>query len=158
MNGTVAKDGWQIAGCPVNGPAIATSQSQIAVAWFTAADERPTIRLAFSDDRAKSFKTPIDIDAGSVLGRVGIALTGDGSALVSWLREAPSGEAEIRLRRVRPDGSHSETLVVGTTSAGRLSGFPQLAQTGDDVIVAWTDLGGDSAQIRTARVFDLNID
>jgi hypothetical protein len=32
----LAHDGWQIDGCPVNGPAITASGGAVAVAWFTA--------------------------------------------------------------------------------------------------------------------------
>lgn len=33
----VHPDGWEISGCPVNGPAVAAQGDRIAVAWFTAA-------------------------------------------------------------------------------------------------------------------------
>ncbi|MFC4670617.1 exo-alpha-sialidase [Seohaeicola nanhaiensis] len=34
---TIHNDGWEIAGCPVNGPAIDTMGDRISVVWFTAA-------------------------------------------------------------------------------------------------------------------------
>jgi len=33
----VHRDEWKIAGCPVNGPALAVSDSLVALAWFTMA-------------------------------------------------------------------------------------------------------------------------
>ena len=38
---TVYNDAWEIAGCPVNGPAIASFKNNVVVAWFTAANEHP---------------------------------------------------------------------------------------------------------------------
>ena len=38
---TLAADGWEINGCPVNGPAVAADGAKVAVAWFTAAGDRP---------------------------------------------------------------------------------------------------------------------
>ena len=44
----VYKDNWQIAGCPVNGPMLAINKSNIALAWYTAANESAQIKVAFS--------------------------------------------------------------------------------------------------------------
>jgi hypothetical protein len=36
----VNQDNWQIDGCPVNGPAISSNAQNVAVAWFTGAEEK----------------------------------------------------------------------------------------------------------------------
>src|SRR5690606_40682603 len=36
----VHADNWKIAGCPVNGPAIAATGNDAVVAWFSAANDR----------------------------------------------------------------------------------------------------------------------
>ncbi len=46
----VARDGWLIDACPVNGPAVDARGDTVVVAWFTAAD-KPRVRLAFSAGR-----------------------------------------------------------------------------------------------------------
>ncbi len=48
-------DLWRIEGCPVNGPAVAAHGRRVAVAWFTAADDVPRVRLAFSANAGASF-------------------------------------------------------------------------------------------------------
>jgi len=48
-------EGWEIEGCPVNGPAIAAAGDRVAVAWFTAAGDTPRVRFASSTDGAASF-------------------------------------------------------------------------------------------------------
>lgn len=148
----VAADRWEITGCPVNGPAIAAREQRIAVAWFTAADNEPRVRYAVSGD-GNTFGPPVDIAAGDTLGRVDVVLLDNGSAVVSHLRDAGDGNAEVVLRRVARDGSPGEPLTAATTGAGRMSGFPQLARYDGDLVIAWTDTdAAGSTRVRTARI------
>ncbi len=55
----VHRDGWVIAGCPTNGPAVAASGSLVAVSWFTAAGNQPQVKIAFSTDAGATFAAPI---------------------------------------------------------------------------------------------------
>jgi hypothetical protein len=133
-------DGWRIEGCPVNGPSVAASGRRVAVAWFTAANETARVKIAFSTDSGATFGQPIQVDEGSPMGRVDVLMLDDGSALVSWLERAAQG-ADIRLRRIQPDGSRDKAVIVAQSSAARASGFPQMARVGDEVIIAWTQAG-----------------
>lgn len=146
----VAADGWRIAGCPVNGPAAAASGARVAVAWFTAADERPRVLAAFSDEGAKGFRAPVEVAAGTVSGRVGVALLSDGDAVVSWVAAAGDG-AEIRYRRVAADGQAGPPHTLTRVDAARSAGFPQLASGGDGLVFAWT-APGESAGVLSATV------
>lgn len=78
---TIYNDGWEIAGCPVNGPAIDTMGDRISVIWFTAAENEPKVRIAFSDDGGAQFDEPLRIDLGAAAGRVDVLQFADGSAL-----------------------------------------------------------------------------
>ena len=148
----VADDGWEIAGCPVNGPAIAAHGEQLAVAWFTAAGNEPRVRYAASGSDGV-FGTPTDVASGDTLGRVDLVILDDGGAIVSHLRNAGDGMAEVVLRRMAPDGSAGDSLIVASTGAGRMSGFPQLARFNDNLIMAWTDTDASgSTLVRTARL------
>lgn len=137
-------DGWKIAGCPVNGPALAAEGETAAVAWFTGADGG-SVRVAFSQDGGASFGEPVVVDADQPPGRVDIALV-DGGAVVSWLARA-AGLGEIRARFVGFDGSLGESSVVGTTVAARASGFPVLARDGRRLLVGFRE-GSESARLR----------
>ncbi|MBZ0237995.1 MAG: glycoside hydrolase, partial [Deltaproteobacteria bacterium] len=44
----VHRDGWQIAGCPVNGPALAARDRRVAIAWYSYAESTHRVRAAFS--------------------------------------------------------------------------------------------------------------
>lgn len=137
-------DGWQIEACPVNGPQADARGSHVAVAWFTAAGDNPRVNVAFSSDAGRTFSEPRRVDGRAPGGRVDLLMTEDGSAIVSWL-ERVDGAAEVRLRRVSPEGEMSEPLVVSRTGAERASGFPRMALAGSDVVLAWTAVGGAAA-------------
>jgi hypothetical protein len=135
---TVHADGWEISGCPVNGPSIAASGRRLAVAWFTAANDVPRVKLAFSDDAGASFSEPVVVvDDGAPLGRVETLLLDDGSALVCWMESTPEGGA-IRLRRVRAGGQRDAAITIASSGTARSNGFPQLARAGELLIIAWT--------------------
>jgi hypothetical protein len=132
-----AVDGWKLLGCPVNGPEIAASGEQAAVAWFTAADNRARVEIALSQDGGATFASPARVDGGRPLGRVGIVLDG-GGAIVSWLEES-GGKAEIRLRRVLLGGRAGDPVTVAAVPATRSSGVPRVLADGDRLLVVWTD-------------------
>ena len=144
----VHRDNWEISGCPVNGPAVAAAARRVAVAWFTGANDAPHVNLAFSEDAAATFSSPIQIDDGAAIGRVDVLLLPDSSALVCWM----SGNAEsgaIKVRRVRSDGTLGPPAVIAETNISRSSGFPRMARLGDEVHFAWTEFGKPS-RVRTA--------
>lgn len=145
---TVNADGWEIHGCPVNGPSVSADGKRVAVAWFTAAKETPRVKVVFSNDAGATFAPPIQVDEGSPVGRVDVLVLTDGSALVSWLERTAKG-GEVRVGRIRPNGSRDEAITVAASSAARASGFPQMALAGNEIIFAWTDPGTPST-VRTA--------
>ncbi|MEZ4361379.1 MAG: hypothetical protein R3B48_14430 [Kofleriaceae bacterium] len=144
------RDGWRIEGCPVNGPALAADGSRVALAWFTEADDRAAVKLALSEDGGRTFGAPVRIDEGAPQGRVGVALVG-ARAAVSW-QERNGQRVELRLRVVQA-GKLGPARVIASLPMGRLSGFPQLARFGEELVLAWT--AGDErgqTQVQTARL------
>lgn len=146
----VYADNWHIAGCPVNGPAVAAAGKKIAVAWFTAANEKPMVKLSFSSDSGATFDEPIQIDNGDPLGRVDVLMTKDGTTVVSWM-EAPGEVAEIKAVKFDAQLNQSEPVIIGKNAASRASGFPILAAANDAVYVAWTQVDSLSTHVKTAR-------
>lgn len=142
------RDGWEIHGCPVNGPALASDGDRVAAAWFSGAQEKPRVMVAFSSDGGRTFGAPQRLDGGDPLGRVHVTLLSDGDALVTWL-EMRDKEALIQARRAGPDRPVGEVMTVARTSAARASGFPRIVRSGDRVVLAWTEAGKPS-QVRTA--------
>lgn len=147
----VHSDGWKIAACPVNGPAIAAADNHVALAWFTAAEDSGRVNVAFSSDAGAAFGSPVRIDEGRPAGRVDVALLRDGSALVSWIERTGGDTAAVRVRRVTADGKPGAPITIATSSAARASGFPRMVLRGNDAIFAWTEPGKPSA-IRLAKL------
>ena len=157
----VFEDGWRIAGCPVNGPAVDAAGSQVAVSWFTVSGERALVRAAFSRDGGRTYSTPILVDGEEPLGRVDVALLDSGEAVVAWLArgreeggrspEAPRPPS-LRIRRVSPGGAAGSPLSLGEITAGRSSGVPRILVHGGDLLVAWVDDRGPATLLRAGRM------
>lgn len=146
----VHSDGWQIAGCPVNGPSMAAQGDQLAVAWFSAKDNQPQVKLAISQDQGEHFVAPIVIANGDTNGRVSLAMTGSGQIAVSWLQIAGS-EAELKLSLFEPSGELVETATIAKTKSSRRSGFPVITAQNNTLFVSWTDISNGSS-VKVARV------
>lgn len=145
---TLNLDGWEINGCPVNGPSVSADGRRVVVAWFTAAQETPRVKVIFSSDAGATFGRAIQVDEGAPVGRVDVLVLADGSAVVSWLERTAKG-GEVKARQLKPDGSRGQATTVAESSVARVSGFPQIARAGDEIIFAWTDPGTPS-RVRTA--------
>ena len=146
----VHRDNWQIAACPVNGPALSAKGKTVALAWFTAKGDEGHTYVAFSADSGKSFGKPIQLDDDSALGRVDVALLDDESAAATWI-EFADGKAQFRMRRISASGERSPAVTVAGLSANRASGYPRMAQSGAELIFAWTE-SGTPTKISTARL------
>lgn len=141
-------DGWNIAGCPVNGPALSARENRVVAAWYTASDNDPRVYVAFSRDGGRTFGTPYRIHTAVPLGRVAVELLDDRSALVMWI-EQHGESAAVLVRRVYPDGTMTNAEKIATVSDDRSSGYPRMARVGDTVVFAWTDTF-EGSQVRTA--------
>ena len=146
----VHDDHWQIAACPVNGPALASRGDTVVIAWFTGAQDTARVQVAYSTDAGATFGAPQRIDDGKPAGRVDVELLDDGSAAVSWLERTDSTDAQVRLRRVRRDGTAGTAITLARAVGTRASGFPRLARRGGELFAAWTQ-PGDSARVRLTR-------
>jgi hypothetical protein len=148
----VHADGWEIAGCPVNGPAVAAHGEQVVVAWFTGAENRGRVLLARSSDAGATFAAPVVIDAERPHGRVDVALEAGGEAWVSWIASGAEG-AELRLRPVSVDGSAGEPMLITRTTAQRSAGFPRMVRHRGELIFAWVE-DATPSRLRVAALAD----
>jgi len=138
--GAVHADGWQIAACPVNGPAIAAHGTFVALAWFTAAGNVGRVLAAFSKDGGITFGDPVRVDDGETAGRVDVEILSDGSAIVVWI-ESRKGGADLRARRVFADGRRGPSTTIAPVDAGRSSGVPRVVRSKNELVFAWRSPG-----------------
>jgi hypothetical protein len=134
-------DHWNISGCPVNGPALATDGKNVVLSWFTAPNAEPKVFVAFSSDEGKTFGTPVRVDEGKPLGRLDVEILPDGSAVALWIEY---GEETTRLlaRHITPTRSTSAVRTIAAISPERASGYPRMVRVENELFIAWTDLSG----------------
>ena len=149
-------DGWEIFGCPVNGPAIDAIGENVAVAWFTQPDDTARVSVAFSGDGGDNWSSPVQTDTGYPLGRVDILMLDDQKALLSWISQ-DERDARILVRVVHRSGELGPPVVISSDEglSTRASGFPRMAKYGNSgVIIAWTAVGGErrSVQVRMITI------
>ena len=148
----VFADNWHITSCPVNGPSLAAAGETVALAWFTAANEQPQVKVAFSKNGGETFGPPVQVDNGKPEGRVDVIFLNEKTALVTWLEKVEDG-GEIRAAEVTADGQRGPDFLVAKTSTSRESGFPRVEKAGSRVIFAWTEApdGGEGlTKVRSA--------
>jgi hypothetical protein len=146
---TVHDDGWQIAACPVNGPAVSARGRTVAVAWMTGKDDQGRAFAAFSTDGGATFGAPVRLDDTASLGRVDIELLEDESAIASWVEFADQ-RAELRVRWINSRARRGPAQTVAGIGAGRASGYPRLTLLGHELLFAWTETSDGRSTVRTA--------
>lgn len=148
-------DDWRIAGCPVNGPQIASDGGRVAAAWFTAADNDPRVLISFSPDAGARFLMPLRLDTAKPAGRVDTLLLRDAAMLASWV----SADGAVVMRRVSPDFVLGESLQLAPAAPGRMKSVTRMALVRDfaggmisaQLLVAFVEEGA-AAGVRTLLV------
>jgi len=146
----LSKDGWEIDGCPINGPAVSSNGKYVAAAWFTAPADKAQVDLMMSSDGGKTFGKKIRVDAGNPAGRVEVLSLPSGDAIVSWIERTGQG-SRLHLRRFDMNGNGAAPIDVSRTVGVRSGGFPKMVLSGNDIIVAWSD-NADQSKVRSAVV------
>ncbi len=146
----IADDGWEISGCPVNGPAIDADADLVAIAWFSAANDRPVVRAAISTNAGRTFKEPVEIASSRASGHVGIAVVDRSSVTVSWVESDNRGTNAINIRSLTTGGGLGPVNTVGRSELLRI--YPQLIRSDDKLILAWTDEIADANEVVSIEV------
>ncbi|MBT8277938.1 MAG: exo-alpha-sialidase [Bacteroidia bacterium] len=148
----VNNDNWYIPGCPVNGPAIASSNSLTAISWYTVSNQLQKVKMAFLASSGE-FSEPIDLNYVNPLGRVDIEILNADQAVVSWMDNS-NERSKIMLQVVDRSGQKSAAFTVSDVSEERSSGFPRMILKDDYLYITWTEVGTQlkvkSAKINTA--------
>ena len=146
----IADDGWEISGCPVNGPAIDAEGDLVVVAWFSAANDRPVVRAALSANSGRTFGAPLEIASTGVSGHVGVVTIDSTSAAISWVESDQHGSHAINLRAITISGELGPVATVGRSDLRRI--YPQLERSNDLLILVWTDDINDTTNLASVKV------
>ncbi len=155
----ISQDGWQIAGCPEDGPSIAVDAiGRSHVVWPTLVREngRETMAVfhaATKDGRTFSARTRVP--AGDAAFHPQVAVAPNGDLLVVW-DEGSSGTRRVRFSRgtaseTRPGLVFSEFPKNQTRSGFTAPGsHPAVVATPTGAVIAWTSMGAGGSEIRVA--------
>jgi hypothetical protein len=146
----VSKDNWEIDGCPINGPAISSNGKNVALAWFTAPEDKPAVYVMLSADSGKTFGKKVRVDGGNPTGRVEVVSLPSGDAVVSWI-ERVGQSPRLQVRRFAANGTASAPMDVSRTVGVRSGGFPKMIVSGNEFVLAWTG-SSDPSEIRSAAL------
>jgi hypothetical protein len=158
-------DNWVIAGCPVNGPALAASDGRIGALWPTMASGKMALQFSLpaagaagvegesgnEDDHDEApHATHTLTDADGELGRVDLVGWRAGRWLYTRLTSA-EGSASLQLTLL----DHAGQPVRALELAEKVGGFPRMAVQDEVALVVWTEqpAGPGSARIGLARVW-----
>ena len=149
----IHNDGWEINGCPVNGPNVDSYGDNVVVSWFSASNGRPKVNLKFSTDNGRTFGDKILIDEvdNSPLGRVDIELISETEAIISWLSTV-DGKGKLLIRKIKTNGDIGPIKVVEEVSTERSTGFPQIEEFNDDVYISWTDNSESGKKVKVTKI------
>ncbi len=147
----VYPDNWKIAGCPVNGPKAISRENLLAIAWYTAAENKPQVKLIFSEDNGESFSAPVLIDKGATIGRVDVDFIDNQTVLMSWVGSKDDHTALMCIK-VNKNGPVGEAFEISKLDPSRASGFPQLEIFGGRAYFAWTEVSQDKTQVKSAYI------
>lgn len=151
----VRADGWRIAACPVNGPALAASGDRLAALWPTMAGATLSVKGALVGATGPATV----LEAGdAVLGRPDLAPWPGGHWLAVWLGAGPDRAQALRVASLSPSLAPASVQDVALLPPGRGTGMPRIASLGDVAVLAWTapregaDAGKGSSTVQLARV------
>jgi hypothetical protein len=151
----LGEEGWHIEGCPVNGPAIAAREDEVAATWYTAAGEMPRVRFARSRDGGQSFEPAIDIDAIGAFGQADVVLLENSTAVVTWWRRAEGNRTALVFRAVSREGELGPITTIAENAVSQPVDVPEAVAHDAGMLVTWTD-STDRGRVRVARVQNLD--
>ena len=142
-------DKWKLNACPTNAAAAAAKGNQVAISWFTGAQEKPRVQAIFSADNGATFGKPVLVSTGRAFGYTSIAMDDAGNALVSWLEQSGT-DTKILARSVAANGTLGAVTAV-TQGSRRALGYPKILRAGGDTWVAWAG-SENPMKVQTVRL------
>lgn len=155
----VHDDGWQIDGCPDDGPSmVVDAKDRVHLIWPTVIQEKMDMGIFYAstgDGSSFSPRAPLPVAGGMDPSHPQLALDGSGLLVAVW-DEVIDEKRRIVMARAVPasDGatSWSEPQLLDDPAEGASASYPVAAATGTGVLVAWTSQSGDDSVIRLRRV------
>ena len=152
----VSEDGWEINGCPDDGPAVdVDAGGTVHIAWPTVlAGARPEGALFYAstkDGRTFTPRVRIPTLGSPKPSHVQLVVGPDGRVAVAW-DEVVNGRRVAAVREVKPEPDGSATFGEAVTLADEGDAlYPVLAVADDRLLAVWT-AGGEASKIHVRAV------
>ncbi len=140
-------DNWNIAGCPVNGPSIASTENNVLAAWFTMAEGAPQIQYKFSSDGGITFGDATQLNTNPGPGRVQVIALGKRNSFVAVWMENVDNIVQVLAAEINNNGNIIDKYIVGESSESRANGFPRVGYNGDGLLFAWVGTANQNTVI-----------
>ncbi len=147
----VHPDDWAYAGCPHSGPGVATgADGSTHVVWYNGKQGATGVYYA-RQMQGKTTGPAVALARGRALGVAHpsvIALPG-GGALAAY-DVTPEGKRQIRIARLRPDGTIAAAREIEGSEGGK---YPQIAVVDSNTaILGWTGEEGERSKVQLVKV------
>jgi hypothetical protein len=154
----LSDDGWQIAGCPDDGPAMAIDgDGAVHVVWPTvlggATPEGALFHAVSVDGRTFSRRRRIPTPGSPHPVHPQLAITGDGRVVAAW-EERVAGRRVAAARVIATEGARDRFGPIVTLSADEPGIYPVLAASGAGLVAVWAT-GGERSVVKV-RSLDLD--
>ena len=149
----ISSDGWQIAGCPEDGPALAIDPDRRAhVVWPTLVREggREVMALFHAvTTNGETFSARTRLPAGDSAFHPQVVVTATGELVSAW-DEGSSGTRRVRLAHGHIDdaGTVRFAVIDDLTATGD---HPALAVVPGGIVLAWASRSGQASEIHVIR-------
>lgn len=149
----VSADGWQLDGCPENGPALAVEGRRVHVLWSTLVrTQQETLQIFHAsslDGRTFTSRTPLPSSGGAAHPQ--LVSAPDGSLFAAW-DELAAGARQVRVARGRASTNERFEFALGSIGDGA-GAYPALASTRTHAILAWArPHSGTESRIAVTRL------
>jgi hypothetical protein len=144
----IFNDQWKISGCPVNGPAIDSNGDNVAAAWYTEANNKSEIYLAYFRQENSSFGPPHLVSSEEVIGRIDVLFLDKNKVLVSWM----DTEGSILGKIFEHEQEVGKSFILAKTSPQRSSGVPKIWKTSEGVFLVYNQIDPYQIQVKKLKL------
>lgn len=143
--------GWRIAGCPVNGPAIAARGQAVAAAAYDEAEGQGRVQVRTSRDGGRHWQAAVTVARGDSIGRLDLAALPGGRFLLSHYLTIGT-RSVLRVELLDRAGRPLAQVDVADMPLASALGFPRLAAVEGGALLAWTGVEDGGPRVHLARI------
>jgi hypothetical protein len=151
----VSADGWQLDGCPENGPSLAVAKGRVFVLWPTLVKQAggETLRLFLSSTAdGMRFSPRVEVPTAGAAYHAQLVAAPGGTLIAAWDEAVAGAPRRVRLAWGRPDEqgrTRFDPIDPGIDTDGV---YPVLTTTPTHAVVAWSGRGGAASPLRVRRI------